>query len=334
MFQHDLHQDQRLNRFEQILIHINGSNMPLSQKSHKYHKSNKFNNYNTNIPILSKSLDSREFKIILKPNLFKEFNSGIKKIQEVIDTEVKKLNGRFKSRDSDLKLKHRNTYYLDSSDFRLNSKNFFLRIREDKKSRKYDVTLKCRHPDRYISSAYDLSDLKIYDTKFEEDIIAPHISKFSTSVNFEQDQKPKFNSIEELGSIFPGLISYDIGHGKLSKVNNFEAEEISANLGKIVYDGKKNNNKDDNKVTLLLNLWYSPKDESVPAIVEFTYSYRAIKPSPSKSNKRNKDNKLIEEFPLSIVRNTYEFYKSLQKTNVVDLRASKTKTEFAYTYKS
>ena len=226
---------------------------------------------------MSKSLDSREFKLILKPNLFKEFNSGIKNVQEVIDTEVKKLNGRFKPHDSDLKLKHRKTYYLDTSDFRLNSKNFFLRIRGDKKSGNYDVTLKCRHPDRYISSAYDLSDLKMYDTKFEEDIIAPHISKFSTSVNFEQDQKPKFDSIEELKSTFPGLISHDLGDGKLLKVNNFEAKEISVKLGKIVYDGKKNNTNDDNKVTLLLNLWYSPKDESMPAIVEFTYSYRCYK---------------------------------------------------------
>jgi hypothetical protein len=210
---------------------------------------------------LGKSLDSREFKLILKQSLFKDLNSGIKKVQEVIDTEVKKLNGTFKSRDSDLKLKYRKTYYLDTSDFRLNSKNFFLRIRGDKKSTKYDVTLKCRHPDRYISSAYDLSHLKMYDTKFEEDIIAPHISKFSISVNFEQDEEPKFDSIEELRSIFPGLISYDLGHGKLLKVNNFEAKEISVKIGKIVYDGKKSNNKDDNKVTLLLNLWYSQKNE-------------------------------------------------------------------------
>ncbi|MGB5090956.1 MAG: hypothetical protein WBN72_08445 [Nitrososphaeraceae archaeon] len=283
---------------------------------------------------MNKSLDSREFKLILKPNLFKEFNSGIKNVQEIIDTEVKKLNGRFKPPDSDLKLKHRKTYYLDTSDFRLNSKNFFLRIRGDKKSGNYDVTLKCRHPDRYISSSYDLSDLKMYDTKFEEDIIAPHISKFSTSVSFEQDQKPKFDCIEELRSTFPGLITHDLGDGKLLKVNNFEAKEISVKLGKIVYDGKKNNTNDDNKVTLLVNLWYSPKDESMPAIVEFTYSYRAINSSPSISNKRNKENTLIEEFPLSLVRNTYEFYNSLQKTKVADLRFSKTKTEFAYTYKS
>ena len=283
--------------------------------------------------MLSKSLDSREFKLILKPNLFKKLNSGIREVQEVIDTEVKKLNGTFKSRDSDLKLKNRKTYYLDSSDFRLNSKNFFLRIREDEKSTKYAVTLKCRHPDRYISSAYDLSDLKMYDTKFEEDIIAPHISKFSMSVNFEDDQEPKFGSIDKLRSVFPGLISNDLGQGKLLKVNNFEAKEISVKLGKIAYDGNKGNKKNDNKVTLYLNLWYTANDESMPVIVEFTYSYVAIGPSPSISNKSNKKNTFIEEFPLSIVENTYEFYKSLQKTSIADLSATTTKTEFAYTYK-
>lgn len=278
---------------------------------------------------MSKSLDSREFKLILQPTLFLEFNLGIKKLQDVIDTEVKKLNGTFKSSESDLKLKHRKTYYLDTPDFRLNSKNFFLRVRKDKNSSNHDVTLKCRHPDRYISSAYDLSDLdlKKYHPKFEEDVIAPHISKFSMSVKFQQEQEPKLDSMEKLRSMFPGLISNDLGHGKLLKVNNFEAKEISVKLGKIVYDGKKGNNKDDNKVTLFLNLWYIKEDESLPIIVEFTYSYSAIRP------KSDKKNKLIEEFPLSIVGNTYQFYNSLQKIRMADLCGSKTKTEFAYTYK-
>jgi uncharacterized protein YjbK len=137
---------------------------------------------------MSRPLDSREFKLILKPNLFKNFDSGISKVQDLIDTQVKKLNGTFDSSDADRILKYRKTYYLDTPDFRLNSINCLLRIRRDTKSRNYDVTLKCRHSDRYISSSYDLSDLsepKMYDTKFEEDIIAPHVSKFSTSVNFD-----------------------------------------------------------------------------------------------------------------------------------------------------
>ena len=58
-----------------------------------------------------------------------------------------------------LKPKFRRTYYLDTVNYKLKSKNFFLRVREDKESNKYTITLKCRHPDRYISSSYDLSGL-------------------------------------------------------------------------------------------------------------------------------------------------------------------------------
>jgi uncharacterized protein YjbK len=283
---------------------------------------------------MSRPLDSREFKLILKPKLFKNFDSGISKVQDLVDTQLKKLNGKFDSNDADRILKYRKTYYLDTPNFRLNSIFCFLRIRRDMESRNYDVTLKCRHPDRYISSSYDLSELKIHDTKFEEDVIAPHISKFSTSVNFEQENKPKFNNIKEIKSTFPGLISNGLGNGKLLKVNNFEAKEVSVKLGKISYNRKKGDHKDDRKVTLFLNFWYSPKYESIPIIVEFTYSYKAIKPKSSISNKCNKHSTLIEEFPITLVRNTYDFYKSMQKTEVADLKASKTKTEFAYAFKS
>lgn len=77
---------------------------------------------------MNRSLDSREFKLILKPKIFQDLNEGIKKVQKIIDKEVDMLNGKFKP-DSDLKQKFRRTYYLDTFNFRLKSKNFFLRVR-------------------------------------------------------------------------------------------------------------------------------------------------------------------------------------------------------------
>ncbi len=227
------------------------------------------------------------------------------------------LNGKFKP-DSDLKQKFRRTYYLDTPNFRLQSKNFFLRVREDKESNKYDITLKCRHSDRYISASYDLSSsMKKSTIKFEEDIIAPHVSKFSISVNFEEYQEPEINNLEKLKTIFPGLHTQDLGDGILEKVNKFEAKEISVKLGKISYN---NNNKDgeddDDEIKTFLNLWYSPKNKGKPVIVEFTYDYAAIKKKEEgkEQNKGKKKEKiLIEEFPFSLVRNTYQFYNSLQK---------------------
>jgi uncharacterized protein YjbK len=265
---------------------------------------------------MNRSLDSREFKLILKPKIFQDLNEGIKKVQKIIDKEVDMLNGKFKP-DSDLKQKFRRTYYLDTFNFRLQSKNFFLRVREDKESNKYDITLKCRHPDRYISSSYDLSSsIKKSTIKFEEDIIASHVSKFSISVNFEEDQEPEINNLEKLKTIFPELQTQDLGDGILEKVNKFEAKEISVKLGKISYS---NNNKDreddDDEIKTFLNLWYSPKNKGKPVIVEFTCDYAAIKKKEEgKEQKKGKKKEkiLIEEFPFSLVRNTYQFYNSLQ----------------------
>lgn len=73
-----------------------------------------------------------------------------------------------------------------------------MRVREDKESNKYTVTLKCRHPDRYISAAYDLSGPTNHKIKFEEDIIAPFVTKFSISAEFNVDREPQINSLEDL----------------------------------------------------------------------------------------------------------------------------------------
>lgn len=286
---------------------------------------------------MNRSLDSREFKLILKPKIFQDLNEGIKKVQKIIDKEVEMLNGKFKP-DSDLKQKFRRTYYLDTPNFRLQSKNFFLRVREDKESNKYDITLKCRHPDRYISASYDLSSsMKKSTIKFEEDIIAPHVSKFSISVNFEEYQEPEINNLEKLKTIFPGLHTQDLGDGILEKVNKFEAKEISVKLGKISYNNNNKDGEDDDEIKTFLNLWYSPKNKGKPVIVEFTYDYAAIKKKEEgkEQNKGKKKEKiLIEEFPFSLVRNTYQFYNSLQnRKKIVDLKSSKTKTDFVYKYK-
>jgi uncharacterized protein YjbK len=283
---------------------------------------------------LSKSLDSREFKLILKPKIFKNLNKGLKKIQKIIDTKVDILNGKFIP-EPDIELKYRRTYYLDTVNHKLRSKNFFLRVREDKQSNKYTTTLKCRHPDRYISAEYDLSGPTNHNIKFEEDIIAPHISQFSISADFKSDYEPEIKSLAELNKMFPRLTKYDVGEGMLEKVNNFEAREISVELGKISYNDNndKNEKGHENKINTSLNFWYLSKKARIPLIVEFTYDYSAKNKEQWQKNKKDELKTRIEEFPVSLVRNTYQFYNSMQDTKVVDLKSSRTKTEFAYKYK-
>jgi len=100
---------------------------------------------------LNKPLDSRELKLILDPKRFQDLNSGIEKFQQIVKSHIESLGGTF-DMEKDPEKNHRRTWYLDTENFELKSKNFFFRIREeDKGDKEYDVTLKCRHEDRYIS---------------------------------------------------------------------------------------------------------------------------------------------------------------------------------------
>jgi hypothetical protein len=103
------------------------------------------------------------------------------------------------------------------------------------------MTLKCRHPDRYISASCDLwSPRKHIQFKFEEDISIPFISKFSHSASFQESKMPDLDRFKNLAHIFPNLTLRDVLEtDKLIKVNNFEPYEISYKIGTLILTGKK-----------------------------------------------------------------------------------------------
>jgi hypothetical protein len=102
----------------------------------------------------------------------------------------------------------------------------------------------------------------------------------------------------------------------LSKVNNFEAIEISSEIGKITFSG-------DKTVKVYLNLWYSSAEEKKLMIVEFTFKYGAKEQDEGK-------NMFLEEYSNSLVLGVGAFYQSLQNDNMVDSHTTKTKTDLAY----
>ncbi len=263
----------------------------------------------------NRPLNSREFKIMLDTNQFKDREKGIKEVSTIMESLIEKQGGKFKR---DVEEKERRTWYLDTDAYELYcNNNFLLRIRKEKKSDEYDVTLKCRHPDRYVSASYESSSsAKGIEIKFEEDIITPFISKFSLSASLKDEQKPHFNTIKDLVSVFPGLDLRIDAEETLSKVNNFEAIEISSEIGKITFAG-------DKTVKVYLNLWYSSAEENTPMIVEFTYNYGAKEQDEAKKM-------LLEEYSHSLILGAGAFYQSLQRDNIVDSHATKTKTDLVY----
>lgn len=284
---------------------------------------------------LNRPLTSREFKIMLDTNRFKDRKKGIKEISSIVESIIEEQGGKFDAHNKDNEVERR-TWFLDTNACELYcDKKFLLRIRKEKESGIYDVTLKCRHPDRYVSALYDLSrpedaetefenDFKI---KFEEDIMTDKmtdgritsISKFSLSASLEGKQIPDFKTIKDLVSIFPNLELGGIDSNEpLTTVNNFKAIEISSKIGTITFPN------DETDVEAELNLWYSPTEEETLLIVEFTFKYKATK--------QDKDKELLlEKYPKKLVLGASRFYESLQKRNdIVDLNTTRTKTDFVY----
>jgi hypothetical protein len=263
---------------------------------------------------------SRELKLMLKAKKFGNRDKAIKKkVIPAIKSQIQKQGGNIKE---DVEEKECRVWYLDTQRHELNrNHNFFLRIREEQNS--YDITLKCRHPDRYVSASYDLSHpsdhprLRIRGFKYEEDITTPFQSKFSSQAKFEDHKKPELRTFQDILTLYPDLKSLNITPDKnLKKVNKFVAKEISYKLGGIVF-------ADGNNIVSEMSMWYlSDKDKS-PAIVELDFDCNAQE--TAESNQIS-----LEEFPLSLIKNVNNLYSSLQRETFVDLDISKTKTEFAY----
>lgn len=284
----------------------------------------------------SRPLTSREFKIMLQTKHFTNRLKGINEISRLIESIIEKQGGKFKAPNK-YKEVERTTWFLDTKDFELyRDKKFLLRIRKEKESGLCEVTLKCRHPDRYVCALYDLSvaedvETKFKDdfkTKFEEDIVTSKmtdgtttsVSKFSLSASFEDKEEPDFGKIKDLVSFFPDLELEGIGSNEqLTRVNNFEATEISSKIGTITFSG------DDSEIEPELNLWYSSTEES-PLIVEFTFKCKAAK----QDNDKDKG-VLLEKYSKKLILGASQFYESLQKDdNIIDLDTTKTKTDYVY----
>ena len=106
---------------------------------------------------------------------------------------------------------------------------------------------------------------------------------------------------------------------KLENVNNFVANEVSIDIGKI-------KDKDISSDNLLVSLWYLSEngENYIPKIIELSFNCYA----------KEKDKKYkirLEEFPMSLIGSTDKFYLGLfEKEEFVDLNSAKTKIEFAY----
>src|SRR5215203_2770104 len=151
------------------------------------HEGEKVNNSN-------RPVTSREYKLMLNVDRFRDRGQAYQEFFGLLDFLVGKEGGSVE-KDKDAE-ECRQTSYLDTPELALHQQGFALRLREESDDAEgFQVNLKYRDPDRYVSAAQDVSSPRADKTKFEEDILPPFTSRFSHSTSIDS------NTLPELGSM-------------------------------------------------------------------------------------------------------------------------------------
>lgn len=217
---------------------------------------------------------SREYKLVLQKLHFAGNGSEpVKKANEFLEALRKNCNLVIKGKNFSATKKRQIRFY-DTSDFALNARGYIVRLREYSSSNERELTLKFRHPDRFVSEQRDMScdKKRNAETKFEEDIKAPFISLYSFSTTQTIGQNKKSKSVQHLIRLYPGL-SGEIGkedrEKDLTLVNGQFIDET-------VITGPAIRLSSDPAIAAecALILWQQKNENpSAPAIVEFSFRY-------------------------------------------------------------
>ena len=290
---------------------------------------------------LNRPLTSREYKLMLNVDHFRDRKEGAKDLWELVKFLAERKKGKVinpKNENKLYKIEKRRTQYLDTPGFDLRRNNFVLRLREElddnENAKEFKLTLKYRSSDRYDSAHKNL-EVRHKDkdkSKFEEDIVAPFISKFSHSASIESKKsfkKKEVNKIDNIIEWFPGLKTVEFSDGvKLIRVNNFVANEVALKFNRrIIFPNDEEKLKDDDFEGLkpCISFWYLIDHlDKLPLVGEFSFDYDALD-IHSKDKK-----KTLETFPMPAVIGAGQLFKALQKQVNWMNPTSTTKTAYAY----
>jgi len=268
----------------------------------------------------STAITAREFKLLLKPELFLtkqsviEFNEKLSKLSEHAGVRYE----AFDRVDSEM----RQVQFFDTTDCDFRTNRVILRLRRDTSSgwpdETYEVTFKRRTPDFQEAADFNTdSTMKniMIRKKFKEEIIrgdTPESMKSIYSNNLigyypvAKFERP----LSEIVQIFPGLKALNLDDTKtVSAVNGARVLEIGARLG--VFNFGKNTSAHAD-----LALWTRPATDKFDVLVaEFGWSYHM----QGDGTKQHKAHKAADAF-----------FKALQKPFTDGLFDGSTKTALIY----
>jgi hypothetical protein len=255
-------------------------------------------------------LSRREYKVMLDHRLFVDRKVATASFCRDLHALAKRLrkiecDGEFDGTDK------REIVFLDTIDETIHLNGFVFRQRTDVEAGNIEYTLKCRSPDRYVAAAADVSAAKELkgDEKFEEDIGAPFVSRFSHSNTVEMQEKEP-ETLKEAARLFPtlGRLKRD-GDGcpdrlELRPVNAMKSFERVLRGPVLVFD------KIEAEVAFIL---WSDGAKGRPIVAEFSFRYKHEE----------------EEFEPKAARLAMEFFEEVQRMDWC-LPEGRTKTQYAY----
>jgi hypothetical protein len=263
-------------------------------------------------------VSSREYKAMLRPALFEAADPVLleaaarlwRDFSSTIDGVALDIDGGL----STIKARRRIVFY-DTAKQDLNANHYIFRERRDVDGGTREVTLKFRHPDRYVAQGRTMAAEHAASrakTKFEEDIKAPFVSLYSFSTTVEIDERVTFETLKDVARLFPDIAKHLDPHGEdrpLVRVNDFTAQELVI-AGARFQVGKTP--KVDAESGLIV--WYRDGRPGAPVAVEFSYRY---------GNDR-------EEYESATARRAFDVFNILQQLTLWVDPNSTTKTAFVY----
>jgi hypothetical protein len=263
-------------------------------------------------------ITSREYKMMLQAAKFvgddgqlsKTAGSLWRDLASIILPSVLAISGT-----DDVDRKRRKVCFLDTADRQLRGRDYVVRERVDLDDGEREVTLKFRHPDRYISQDRDMEPAKDFseDMKFEEDIKPRFqaVYSFSSSVLLKPDNK--LETLEDVHGLFPGLAKAveDIPESApLAIVGDFVGYErvIKGTTFQIGEDP-------DVFAECSLTLWYAEEEGEEPLVAEFSFKYDDKK----------------EDYTAAQARRAYDAFLAIQD-KLGDWIDSESMTKTAYVY--
>ena len=261
---------------------------------------------------------SREYKIMLKAGRFAGDEAKLLRAAQQFWRDGVKAFGPavlFTAGNLDQVKSQRLIRFYDTSSQHLNRNAYIFRERAALDGKTREVTLKFRHPDRYIAADRDMSaENGKAKTKFEEDIkpAFQQLYSFSTTQLILPDRK--IGRIKDVLKLYPGLRNSMTGFTDdeaLAIVDGFTAREVVIG-GAAMQLGKKHNVSSG----CVLVIWYDQDGHAeTPVVAEFSFKYG--------------DNG--ETYGGGTVRRAYEMFQLLQtRLGEWTDKDSMTKTAFVY----